>query len=521
MPAGAIRRTAPATTGFSAPCVAPARSSAPPRVPRGNDLRLPLQPRTLDRMTVRRGEVAIVIGGSIAGLLAARVLHPHFCRVVIVERDTLPVRLEHRRGVPQGRHPHVLHPAGYRAFERLVPGISAALREQGVVFGDALDEVRRHLGGGYFAQTTSGLTSVFTSRTVFEDTLRRRARALPNVEFMEGYAAAGLVRAPDGNRITGIRIHVDGDRSSGRELSADLVVDASGRGSRLPAWLQGVGLAAPASETLEIRLAYVTGLYVLRSQPADGAKAVVVAPTAAARRGGAMLAQEGRRWIVTVAGYMGETPPRDPKGFSDFAASLAAPDIHRLLRGAHAPGELVAGTFRSNLRRRYDSVASPPAGLVALGDSVCSFNPFAGQGMSVCAQQAEALADWLAGDSELLPERFYARCAPAIGRAWSIVVEGDRRLVGEPRRVARRALDWYTDRVAEAAHRDRRVALAYVRVMSLLDPSAALLLPGTLFRVSRAWLGAARTPGNGTPAPPAPRTSGVPDARLGADAQRT
>ena len=197
-------------------------------------------------MQRRLGDRAVVLGGSMAGLLAARVLADAYPEVVVVERDELPDAPAHRRGVPQSRHIHGLLARGQQALEELFEGLTADLVARGAPAGDMLEHVRLYFGGHRLQPGDSGLLALQASRPLLEAALRARVRALPSVEFMDRCDVAGLTSTSGGGRVTGARVVRRLDGSAEQILPADLVVDATGRGSRTPAWLKrGSGCTRP------------------------------------------------------------------------------------------------------------------------------------------------------------------------------------------------------------------------------------------------------------------------------------
>jgi len=175
-----------------------------------------------------------------AGLVAARALADAYAQVVVVDRDELPETAMHRRGVPHGRHAHALLARGQQALEELFPGLTAELIAQGVPAGDLLANGRWYVSGHRLRQENIGLVSLSVSRPLLEGYVRARVRALPNVAFLDSCDILGLTATPDGRRVTGARVR-RADGSAGEVLGADLVVDATGRGSRTPIWLEALG----------------------------------------------------------------------------------------------------------------------------------------------------------------------------------------------------------------------------------------------------------------------------------------
>ncbi|MBX6357501.1 MAG: FAD-dependent oxidoreductase, partial [Micromonosporaceae bacterium] len=291
-------------------------------------------------------------------------------------------------------------------------------------------------------------------------------------------------------RVTGARLATAGGDLE--TIGADLVVDATGRGSRADDWLAELALPRPAQERVDVDLGYVSRLYRRRPDDLDGQRGVIIS-TVPGRRGGGAIAQEADRWIVTLAGMLGDHPPTDPAGFERFAASLPVPDIHQLVTRAEAIGEPVPYRFRGSSRRAYERMRRPCAGFVAIGDALCSLNPLYAQGMTVAAQQALALRNALTatappgGDDVDLPGRFFAAAAKPTDVAWGIATGSDlayRQVRG--RRTPRiRLVNAYLPFVHAAAHADPVVARTFMRVVNLVDPPATLLRPDLLVRVLR------------------------------------
>jgi len=182
-----------------------------------------------------------------AGLLAARVLTDTCDVVTIVERDTLAAGPHHRRGVPQGQHTHGLLASGRRALETLFPDIGRELVEHGALETDIVRDARWFFEGACLQRFDSGLRGLLMTRPLLESVVRARIAAHPRVRVRDGAAVDGLVAGVRGDRVTGVKI-------GGRTLEADLVVDATGRGSRSPAWLESLGYERPAEESVQIAL---------------------------------------------------------------------------------------------------------------------------------------------------------------------------------------------------------------------------------------------------------------------------
>ncbi|GEL17959.1 FAD-dependent oxidoreductase [Pseudonocardia asaccharolytica] len=439
-------------------------------------------------MDTQIGDHALVLGGGMAGLLTARVLADAYTEVTVVERDALPVGCAPRRGVPQARHAHALLARGQQVLEELFPGLTAELVAGGVPTGDFLRDVRMYLGGHQMRRVETGLVAVSASRAFLEHHVRARVHALPGVTFVDRTDVLGLAATSDRSRVTGARIIRRADGSVEEVLAADLVVDATGRGSRTPLWLDELDYRRPEEQRVPIDVGYATRMYRIGGDVLDGDLAILHGPTARRPRAGVLARLEGGRWMLTLAGVLGDHPPTEPDGFVEFARSLQFPDIHQALRDAEPLDDPVRFRFPVSLRRRYERLARFPDGLLVTGDGLCSFNPVYGQGMTVAALEALALRRHLRRGGQPRPARFHRDAARVIDGPWSIAVGGDLAFPGvEGRRTpAVRFLNAYVARLHAAAARDGRLARAFVRVSGLVDPPQALLRPGVVVRVLQA-----------------------------------
>lgn len=428
---------------------------------------------------------AIVIGASMGGLLAARVLAEHYLHVTIIERDTFPAHGENRKGVPQGRHAHALLPSGRGVLETLFPGLSQELVGQGAIVADSGQSSLRLISGSYHLRFQSGVQSLFASRPCLEAQVRSRLLTLPNIEIIENCHVLGVTATEDRGRITGVRLVRRSNGPVEVTLAADLVVDASGRGSQSPAWLAALGYAKPVEEQVKVNVGYVSRVYRRQPGQAQGAYIVNIGPLPSNRRLGAMIAMEDDRWLVTLAGYQGDHPPTDPDSFLAFAQSLAAPDIYEVIRKAEPLTEPLPATFPASTRRHYEQMDRFPAGYLVFGDAISSFNPIYGQGMSVAALEAMVLQRCLqAGEAELA-QRFFAEAAKLVDIPWAIAVGGDLRYpeVEGKRSALKPVIDWYMTRLHRAARHDPAVVKAFGKVANLVAPPSSLLQPRVAWRV--------------------------------------
>ena len=425
-----------------------------------------------------KGKHAIVIGGSMGGLLAARILTDHFEEVTIIDRDTFPEAAAHRRGVPQSRHTHGLLASGRQVLERLFPGLCQELKDAGAVPGDMIGGSQWFFQGGLCAKFQSGLEGLLMSRPLVEYVVRKRVLAIPNLRVLEGAVVTGLESTRGNSQVTGVKLE-------DRTIAADLVVDSSGRGSNASDWLDLMGFERPVIEKVEIGVGYTTRVFRRRPQDAGGDVAVVVPASRQATRGGVMLAQEGDRWTVTLFSYFKDYAPADVQGFRDYASRLPYQGIYDVIRDAEPIGEAYTARFPASVRARYENLTRFPEGFLTFGDAICSFNPTFGQGMSTAALEALELNQALASGWDGLAMRFFKCAAKVVDIPWAVSVGADLALpctIG-PRNLGVRLINWYIAKLHTAAHHDEVATLAFHKVANLLAPPPSILHPKVIWRV--------------------------------------
>lgn len=428
---------------------------------------------------------AVVCGGSIAGLLAARVLSEHYASVTVVERDPLSARAQHRRGVPHDRHFHGLLPHGQQLIEGLFPGLTRELIADGALAGDILAHIRWYVRGRMLRQADTGLTMLSASRPLIETAVRNRVRTLPNVRLRDGHQVTGLCTTPDRRRVTGVRVAGlagQGDQS----LPAYLVIDASGRSAPTRRWLRELGYPDPPADCVNIGLRYVSRTFTAPSAAFGTDIMVAIAPVRRGGRSGVMQRVEGNRVLVTLAGIHGDRPPLDADGFADYASTLAAPDIHHLIQCATAITRSAQFHCPTYERRRYELLPDYPAGLLPIGDAVCSFNPVYSEGISAAARTAVALGDQLKGCDQPVAAEYFRNVSAILDGPWDLAVSADLATADKtPRAHPTSPLTAdYRARLENAAADDAYLSTAYVRVAALVDPPLALLSPAIRQRLA-------------------------------------
>ncbi|KOX19603.1 MULTISPECIES: FAD-dependent oxidoreductase [unclassified Streptomyces] len=427
---------------------------------------------------------AVVIGGSLAGLLAARVLAEHAERVTVVERDRFPEGPEARPGVPQGRHLHVLVAGGQQALDELLPGFTDELEELGSPKVGIPQDMIQWQNGRWFRRSPATAHFFTGPRPQLEWLVRRRVLSDPRIELVEGTETVGLTG--DSSRVRGVRLRERGAGAGGetRTLAADLVVDASGRSTKAADWLAGIGAEAPHEETLDTGLAYATRVYGTPSGgPDSDALGQYIVPNPAQVYGGVVLPLGDGRHLVTLSGLRGDEPPAEEGAFEEYAKRLPHPVISDWLARAEPESPVYGFRKTANVRRRYDRPGRRPAGFLATGDALCAFNPIYGQGMAVAALSAVALRRALADPRRTPTTRVVQRALlDASKQAWDISAGADKKMPGATGDAASpgpldRAVGWYLGRVQQRAAGDPAVGAAFRSVFSLTAPLTSLFAP--------------------------------------------
>lgn len=442
-------------------------------------------------MSELTGKHAIVVGAGMAGLTAAKALSGHFGRVTILERDTLPADAVPRPGTPQSRHVHALLAGGLIALEKLFPGIETELEQAGAVRLAAEQFRMERPGFDPYPQHEVGFSWLSVSRPLLEFVTRQGVKRQENIELPGGRRVTEVVACLDGSAVTSVRCESpDGEIET---LSADLVVDASGRGVLTLAALDSMHFPRPEETEIGIDCAYSTAVF---QQPHDAAlawKTVVVLPSAPDSSRGAVLAQiENGQWIVSVAGNHGDVPPGDMDGFLEFVRSLRTTTIHNAIKGAKPVGPIVRYMLPCSTRRHFGNLQRFPRGLLPVGDTICRFNPVFAQGMSVAAQEAVILDQLLAAGAgaidllDGLAPAFFAEIQDVLQTPWSIAI-GD---FIYPRTRGQRPVDFerrlqFNIALVRLGAEDASVHKLMMEVNHLLKPQSALHAPEIAERVAK------------------------------------
>jgi 2-polyprenyl-6-methoxyphenol hydroxylase-like FAD-dependent oxidoreductase len=437
------------------------------------------------------GRRAVVVGAGMGGLAAGGALADFFEQVVVVERDSLPADAAHRAGTPQARHVHALLSGGERALEELFPGFGRELASGGaVLLRVSLDFRSGFPGFDPYPQRDLGIVTRSMSRPLIEAIARRRIRELPNIAVRERCRVRRVIASNDGGAVTGVGLeNADGDSET---LSADLIVDASGRGNLTDSLLEQIASPRPVESAIGVDVGYATSLFAIPDDAPAGWKALLTMPEQGPgrSRGALMMPIEGRRWMVTLAGRYEQS-----RRATATASWNSRGGCERRLCSTRSRGPLASAMSSATASQRASggitsSCRGFPRGLLPFGDAICRFNPIWGQGMTVAAQEALLLRRLLGGDAGdplggLAPE-FFAAAVKVIETPWMQAAIPD---FAEPQTEGQRPSDLeqrlnFGGALQRLAAQDPEIHRLVVEVRHLLKPGSALRDPALMARVA-------------------------------------
>lgn len=439
------------------------------------------------------GDHALVMGGSMAGLFTARILADHFARVTLVERDQFPEQPQQRPGVPQSSHTHILLLKGQQILEQLFPGLQSELIARGATEVDWINQGLMLSPSGWQPRFPSEFQTVPCSRPLLEWVIYQRLKTIPNIKIIENAQVKSLLTQAEIHKITGATIQFK-DSNHSQELSTDLIVDASGRQSKLPQWLKELGYPTPPETVINSFLGYASRCY---QQPqefkADWKSIYILAKPPFDKRGGLICPIENKRWIVTLVGSNRDYPPPDETGFLDFARSLRSPLLYEAIKTAQPLTPIYTYRGTGNHRRYYEQLSNLPDGLIAIGDAVCTFNPVYGQGMTVAALGALTLDQCLREHypQTQFPQQFYRQLAKVVNQPWLMATGEDFRWPategGKPNGITK-LLHQYLDQILALAVKHPKIYQSFAEVMHMTKPAHTLFHPEYIFRVLGQWI---------------------------------
>jgi 2-polyprenyl-6-methoxyphenol hydroxylase-like FAD-dependent oxidoreductase len=426
----------------------------------------------------------IVLGASMAGLLAARVLSDHFRRVTLLERDALPDTPLARKGAAQSQHVHILLRRGASILNRWFPTLFPALLASGATELDVTRDLRFAAWGQWKPQFPSGITFYSQSRPLLEWQVRHLLLERPNITLLDQMDIEQLLANEDRTRVTGVAVTSRRDQQ-GTTLVADLIVDATGRGSQAPKWLETLGYGRVVEREVQVHVGYATRLYQRDEDVTRPWKVMLVGPAPPTlKRAGALFPIEDNRWIVTLIGWARDYPSTDPHEYDTFARTLARPEFAAALATSEPLGDIVPYRYPANRRRHYERLLRMPQRFLLVGDAVCSFNPAYGHGMTVSAMNAAALQAALirrraTGSLEGFERDTQRAIAHAADIPWTLATSEDFRYAetvgARPPGVG--LINWYIKQLHLRAANNTFATQRFYEVTHLLRPPFAMLDP--------------------------------------------
>lgn len=432
--------------------------------------------------------LAVILGASISGLLAARALAPYFDQILLVERDCLADKPELRAGTAQAQHAHILLQRGLIGFERMLPGFIQQLLDAGGVMTSATQDWYCLFPMGAFPQFKSDMDFLCASRPQIEYTLRATLlRQHANITIRDGCRVTGIELSTAA--LPTVALQPSGENKASETIAADLVVDATGRNTQAPQWLRQKGFSDTRQTMVKPYLGYATRLYKNVNLPAGIRATVIMAKDPDMTRGGVLLPIENDQYICTLYGLSGDRPPTEEAKFLEFAKGLRSDIIYKAIVEAEAQTSAKAFVKNECAYRHYAEKGIWPRGFLAVGDSVCSFNPIYGQGMTAALLATEVLAKGFRNGylaNAVFAPTVQRKITRAYRDAWTLSTNEDLRwpgTEGAKNSYALRSIHRFSNLVGTAATRDREVAYKYIKVLHMSDKPNALLRPLLLARI--------------------------------------
>ncbi len=429
-----------------------------------------------------RNQHAIVIGGSITGLLAGRVLADHFQQVTIIERDIYPTEPAPRKGVPQSSFLHVLLQRGQTILEELFPGLANDLILRGApILRDSRDVEFYSRYGTAKKKEINIIETLSPSRSLLDWAIRRRLVEYPNITFLENSRVTGLVAHPNQSGVAGVTLQTNRQPST---LSADWIIDASGKTSKTPQWLQKLGYDAPPETLINADIGYAHRIYRRPAHTDVDWQALVIWPALPENtRSGILYPIECDRWIVGVGGAAPDHPPTDEAGYLHFARQLSTPALYNAIKDAEPLSDILLYRGNENRRRAYERLSPYPEGLLVMGHAACAFNPIYAQGMTMAAIEAQILGRALAQHrkSAKLPKTHLVQhqIAQAETISWTMAVNMDQQYINRNQSPSslNRVNSWYQEALMELVTHDAEVYQRMMLVIHMLKPPSTLFSP--------------------------------------------
>ncbi len=437
--------------------------------------------------TVKFGQ-AVIIGGSIAGMCAARVVSEFYEKVIIIERDPILENASIRPGVPQSRHLHAILLRGLQIMQDLFPELEAELDRNNVP--EVMDGIdfRMLFPDGWSPLMTLGLKARSCTRPMLESAIRKQVLKIPQIEMIDRAQVDAPILDDQHKKIIGVRVRENSGRQS--QIHADLLIDASGRNSRSAQWLAELNFGIVQENIVNAFWGYAARMYEIPSDFKKHWKGIYIMNKAPNfPRMGIALPMEDNRWLVNLAGVMKDYPPSDEEGFLRYAQSLRSSEIYDAIRCAKPLSPIYEFRHTANRRRYFENLQRWPERFLVMGDSLCAFNPVYGQGMSVCALEAQALQNFLAQNGNLEnggAQRFQKKIASIVEPCWMLATGEDHSwpgTEGAPPKKVMKIMQWYVHKIIALAPSNRLAFRRFKEVSHMMKSPAVFFHPKLLIPV--------------------------------------
>ncbi|PFW55073.1 glutamate synthase [Bacillus cereus] len=430
---------------------------------------------------------AIVIGGSLAGKLAAKALSTTFKEVIIIEAGEKWDGKASRKRVPQCNHPHVLLKGGEKAIEELFPNITNELIEAGSIVNNFTRDLKWHQFGLWKQPFIGEVHMIQQSRLLLEWHIQKRIDQILNITIKYETLVKGLLVDVKIHKVCGVKVKCL-ETGMQEEIHADIIVDASGFGSKSIAWLREYNIEVQ-EEKVRIDLFYATRMFKLHENEKLDCCNMLMSPSFPDNPYGVLIQTiEDNRYFVTFSGYANEKAPQTDDEFYDFAENLSISNVTDFLNKAEAISDIKTYKIPYQVRRRFDLVTHLPEGLLVVGDAHCRFDPVFGQGVSVAAMEAHQLQLLLQRKQKLdkaFTKQFYKETTHVIQTPWEMTTTEISRHPQLKRKLSikQKFQLWYTKQIYQLSATDSDIYIRLVRVMNLIRSPLHLFHPKVLLAV--------------------------------------
>ncbi len=376
---------------------------------------------------------AVVIGGGIAGLLAARILLNHFETITIIERDLLTAHPAGRPSTPHAKHARLFHVTGCKIIEALFPGVCDEIVARGGHLLSATQDVC------WLAPLTPNdkqldaqdeLLFLSCTHDLLEWSIRKRLQDHPRIHIADNVEATGLILDKKARKVVGVKTRMGrlGERGSYStlDIQAELVVDASGNHSKAPQWLTALGFAAPIETIVDAQMTFASRIYEMPERGQADWKALILEHAMSQHGVGSLLLPvEGNCWQVTLSGAGAFAPTGNEMEFVGSLRSLGDASLYDVLITAKPVTPIFVHQVSASYLRHYERVEHYPAGFIVLGDAICSATSLVEPGISLAASACVLLDQMLSQSttrdlSRTFAHRFQQKLASQVEQAWCL-----------------------------------------------------------------------------------------------------